>query len=291
MKSNRETRSFVTLALCPAFILFFLFYLLPMIGLFFTSFYKWDSILMGGFAGLANYSKMLRDDVFYTAARNNLSWSLIAICAHIPMALIVALILSRKMRGWKALRTIYFLPHVISVTAFAVIWTQVFNPSFGLVNTTLKAAGLGRFCRNWLFDAHWAWPAIISTWVFHIGFYAVVFLSEIISVPDEIYESAEIDGASPVQKAIFITVPMLRNLIGTCIILDVTGGLKYFEGLYIMTNGAPNFRTETLALYLYQQMQLIHNSYANTLGVALLVFGGLFVLLCAKVFRIGRSDL
>lgn len=291
MKRNREIRSFIILALCPAFILFFFFYLLPMIGLLVTSFYRWDSIRIGGFIGLRNYGKMLGDDVFHTAVRNNLSWSLVAICAHVPMALIVALLLSKKMRGWKVLRTIYFLPHVISVTAFAVIWTQVFNPSFGLVNMALKAVGLGQFCRNWLYDPHWAWPAIISTWVFHIGLFAVVFLSEIISIPDEIYESAEIDGASSIQKALFITVPMLRNLIGTCMILDVTGGLRYFEGLYIMTNGAPNYHTETLALYLYQQMQLIHNSYANALGVALLVFGGLFILLCAKIFQIGRSDL
>ncbi|MGE5581884.1 MAG: carbohydrate ABC transporter permease [Bacillota bacterium] len=290
MKLCLETKTFIFFALLPAFLLFGLFYLIPMAGLFVSSFYQWDSIKMGAFIGNHNYLKMLRDSVFYIAVGNNLSWSLVAIFIHIPLALLVALLLSKKMRGWKVLRTVYFLPHVISVTAFAVIWTSVFNPSYGLVNAFLKAVGQGQLGRNWLYDSQWAWPVIISTWVFHIGLFAVVILSEIMSIPDELCEAAEIDGASGIKQSIFITIPMLRNILGTCVILDVTGGLRYFEGLYIMTNGAPNYHTETLALYLYQQLQLIHNSYANTLGVALLAFGAIFVAVCSKLFRLGRSD-
>lgn len=290
MKKYLEIKSFIILALIPAFFLVALFYFIPMGTLIVTSFYRWDSIGMGGFIGIANYVKMLHDNVFYTAVGNNLSWSLVAIMVHIPLALLVALILSKKVRGWKVLRVIYFLPHVISMTAFAVIWTGVFNPSYGLVNSFLRLMGLGQWSRNWLFDSHWAWPAIIFTWVFHIGLFAVIIFSEIVSIPEELYEAAEIDGATAVKQSIHITLPLLRNILGTCAILDVTGGLRYFEGIFIMTNGAPNFRTETLALYLYQQIQYLHNSYANTLGVALLIIGTVFVSICSKVFRLGKSD-
>ncbi len=289
MKRFSETRTFIMLAMLPAIALFAVFYLLPMGALVVTSFFRWDSIRIGEFIGLQNYARMLNDEVFYIALRNNLSWSLTCAFVHIPLALVVALLLSRKFRGWKILRTIYFLPHVISVTAYAVIWTSVFNPSFGLLNQMLVSLGLEHLCKNWLYDPNWAWPSIIFTWVFHVGLHATILLAEILSHPQEMYEAAQVDGASRFQREIHITVPLLRDMIGTCVVLDIAGGLRYFEGLYIMTNGAPEYRTETLALYLYQQMQLIHNSYANTLGVALLAFGALLVFAVIKVFQVGKS--
>lgn len=289
MKRFSETRTFIMLAMLPAIALFAVFYLLPMGALVVTSFFRWDSIRIGEFIGLQNYARMLNDEVFYIALRNNLSWSLTCAFVHIPLALVVALLLSRKFRGWKILRTIYFLPHVISVTAYAVIWTSVFNPSFGLLNQMLVSLGLEHLCKNWLYDPNWAWPSIIFTWVFHVGLHATILLAEILSHPQDMYEAAQVDGASRFQREIHITVPLLRDMIGTCVVLDIAGGLRYFEGLYIMTNGAPEYRTETLALYLYQQMQLIHNSYANTLGVALLAFGALLVFAVIKVFQVGKS--
>lgn len=291
VRRNRDASLFITLAMIPAIALFTVFYLLPMAGLFVTSLFRWDSIRIGEFIGLANYAKMFRDRVFYIALRNNLTWSLTCAFVHIPLALLVALLLSKKFRGWKILRTVYFFPHVISVTAFAVIWTSVYNPSFGLLNSLLRLMGLERFSRNWLYDPVWAWPAIILTWVFHVGLFATILLAEILSFPEEMYEAAQVDGASRFQQGLYITIPLLRDMLGTCIVLDIAGGLRYFEGLYIMTNGAPDYQTETLALYLYQQMQLIHNSYANTLGVALLGFGAILVLAVVKVFRVGRSEL
>jgi raffinose/stachyose/melibiose transport system permease protein len=290
MKTNREQKWFIVLSLIPAVVLFGIFYILPMLGLIASTFFDWNTIKMGGFIGIGNYVKMFQDHVFYVALQNNLSWSLVAACIHIPLALLVALLLSKKVRGWKVLRTIYFLPHVISVTAFAVIWMNVFNPSFGLINSLLKVMGLTSWCHNWLYDQNLAWPAILLTWVFHVGLYAVIILGEILSIPEELFESAEIDGASGFKQSFHITIPLMRNITGTCVILTVTGGLRYFEGLYIMTNGAPNFRTETLALYLYQKIQLIQYSYANTIGVALLTFGLLFVISGMKLFKIGKSD-
>lgn len=286
---KKQSIIFLTAAIAPAFILFVTFFLLPIGVLIVTSFFKWDSIKIGGFAGLRNYIRMFGSPIFYQALRNNISWSLFSVFVHIPLALLAALILNTRPRGWKIFRTVYFFPHVISITAFAVIFMSVFNPSFGLLNAVLRALGVEKYSKmNWLFNEYWAWKAIISTWIFHIGLFAMIFLAKMAEVPAELYESARIDGASSIKQAWHITIPLLRNIIGMCIILDVTGGLRYFEGLYIMTNGAPNWKTETLALYIYQEIQLIHNSYANTLGVALLALGFLVVLVFGKLFKIGE---
>jgi len=290
VERKREVIFFLIVTVAPAFILFTIFYLLPIVTLIVTSFFKWDSMKIGGFIGFKNYIKMFGDPIFHQALRNNLSWSLCATFLHIPFALGVALILYTRPKGWKIFRTVYFLPHIISITAFAVIFRSVFNPSFGLLNAILGALGIEKYSTmNWFYNEFWAWKVIISTWLFHIGLLTMIFLAKITEIPVELYEAARIDGASSTKQAWYITIPLLRHVIGLCSILTVAGGLRYFEGLYIMTNGAPNWKTEILALYIYQQVTLLHYSYANTLGVALLVIGFLVILMFVKSFRIGEE--
>lgn len=158
-------------------------------------------------------------------------------------------------------------------------------PSYGLLNGILEAVGLEKVGRNWLFDPKTAWPAVICTWLFFIGMYSMIMLAELISIPDEILEAARIDGANRFQIARFIKVPLARLVIGTCMIMTVAGGIKCFDSLYIMTNGAPNYKTETLSLYLYQQYSYANFGYANTIGVFLLVLGIVIVSLVMKVLK------
>ena len=269
----------------PAMLLYFTFYLIPLVTTFVTSFFRWDKILIGEFIGFQNYINLFTDNVFYISLKNIISWILVAVFIHIPFALMVALILSTRFRGWKVLRVIYFIPQIISSVAWAIIFISVFNPNYGLLNGLLKTLGLENQTCNWLFDPVWAWPSIICTWVFFIGMFTLIMLAEIISIPDEIFEAAEIDGANKIQQALYIKVPLIRQTTGTCLILTVSGGIKYFDGLYIMTNGAPNFRTETLSLYLYQQFTYVHFSYANTIGVMLLLLGIIIIRIIMRSFR------
>ncbi len=294
MSGRSDTLRFKLIAILPALFLFCVIYLASIVFMAATSLFKWDSLYIGGFVGIRNYARMFFDRVespiFYRAVLNNLSWSLVAAFVHIPLAVLTAIILASGCRGWKVYRVVLFLPHVISITAFAVIYKQVFNPSFGLLKGLFGLLGVASLRDvNWLFDPGWAWPSIIFTWVFHVGFFAAIVLADVVSIPRELYESAQIDGAGAARRALSITLPLVRNTVGTCLILDITGGLKYFEGLFLMTNGGPNYRTETLALYLYQKLQLLQNSYANTIGVALLVLGLTVVLVANKAFRIGSS--
>lgn len=284
-KSNYKNFRFAILAVVPVLVFYFAFYLIPMGMTIITSFFDWSQIKMGGFAGFDNYEKLFHDSVFWTSVKNILIWIAIAVFIHIPMSLLVALLLSAKMKGWKALRTLYFIPQIISSVAWAAIFMSVYNPSYGLLNGILEAVGLEKVGRNWLFDPKTAWPAVICTWLFFIGMYSMIMLAELISIPDEILEAARIDGANRFQIARFIKVPLARLVIGTCMIMTVAGGIKCFDSLYIMTNGAPNYKTETLSLYLYQQYSYANFGYANTIGVFLLVLGIVIVSLVMKVLK------
>ena len=284
-KSNYKNFRFAILAVVPVLVFYFAFYLIPMGMTIITSFFDWSQIKMGGFAGFDNYEKLFHDSVFWTSVKNILIWIAIAVFIHIPMSLLVALLLSAKMKGWKVLRTLYFIPQIISSVAWAAIFMSVYNPSYGLLNGILEAVGLEKVGRNWLFDPKTAWPAVICTWLFFIGMYSMIMLAELISIPDEIVEAARIDGANRFQIARFIKVPLARLVIGTCMIMTVAGGIKCFDSLYIMTNGAPNYKTETLSLYLYQQYSYANFGYANTIGVFLLVLGIVIVSLVMKVLK------
>ncbi len=284
-KNNYKNFRFAILAVVPVLVFYFAFYLIPMGMTIITSFFDWSQIKMGGFAGFDNYEKLFHDSVFWTSVKNILIWIAIAVFIHIPMSLLVALLLSAKMKGWKVLRTLYFIPQIISSVAWAAIFMSVYNPSYGLLNGILEAVGLEKVGRNWLFDPKTAWPAVICTWLFFIGMYSMIMLAELISIPDEILEAARIDGANRFQIARFIKVPLARLVIGTCMIMTVAGGIKCFDSLYIMTNGAPNYKTETLSLYLYQQYSYANFGYANTIGVFLLVLGIVIVSLVMKVLK------
>lgn len=284
-KSNYKNFRFAILAVVPVLVFYFAFYLIPMGMTIITSFFDWSQIKMGGFAGFDNYEKLFHDSVFWTSVKNILIWIAIAVFIHIPMSLLVALLLSAKMKGWKVLRTLYFIPQIISSVAWAAIFMSVYNPSYGLLNGILETVGLEKVGRNWLFDPKTAWPAVICTWLFFIGMYSMIMLAELISIPDEILEAARIDGANRFQIARFIKVPLARLVIGTCMIMTVAGGIKCFDSLYIMTNGAPNYKTETLSLYLYQQYSYANFGYANTIGVFLLVLGIVIVSLVMKVLK------
>ena len=284
-KANRKNFQFSVMAVIPVLLFYFTFYLIPMGMTIVTSFFDWSEIKIKGFAGFTNYIKLFHDTVFWISVKNILIWIGIAVFIHIPMALLVALLLSSKMCGWKVLRTLYFIPQIISNVAWATIFMSVYNPSYGLLNGILKTVGLGKYAKNWLFDPITAWPAVICTWLFFIGMYSMIMLAELISIPDELIEAAKIDGASRFQIARYIKIPLVRLVIGTCTIMTVAGGIKCFDSLYIMTNGAPNYRTETLSLFLYQQYSYAHFGYANTIGVFLLVMGIVIVSLVMKVLK------
>ena len=165
-----------------------------------------------------------------------------------------------------------------------------YNPRYGLLNQLLSALGFDG-SRDWLFDVDTALPAVAATWVFTAGVVMILVMAEIEAIPAEIYESARVDGASRWQLTRHITLPLLRNVVGVCLILVLLFTLAYFDGVYIMTGGGPADRTLTLSLYAFQEYSNSDWGYANAIGVVLIAArSARRSSLLRRVFRLGERD-
>ncbi len=263
------------LFLLPAVILILVFYFVPFLFLIYTSLTNWSAgdFTNADFIGLDNYVLLVKEAYFWSAIRNTVIWIAVNALIHIPLCLLVAILLSHKPRGWKLFRTVYFFPQVISPFALAMMWMFLLNPSFGPFSALLDFIGLGSLKMNWLGDFRSALPAIMFTWVFNIGFFMIIFLAQIGTIPKEIYESAQMDGANVFQKEWYITVPLLKQTVFVCILLAVTATFKQFELVYQLTNGGPGTTTELLSISMYKRFLENKSALANSIGVIMLLLG------------------
>ena len=278
----------IALSLLPGTLLFATFFLIPLGVLVVTSFAQW-SVFSLQFTGLDNYGRLIHDSVFWKAVTNTFFYAAAAIFVQIPLAVIVAMILSQHIRGWRLFRTILFTPVVISGAAYALIFANVYNARYGLLDRVLGLIGLQG--RDWLFDISTALPAVIGTYVFSIGFFMILVMTEITSIPHDIVEAAEVDGASRLQRQFYIILPLLRHVIGTCILLSLLSTLAFFDIVYIMTSGGPADATVTLTVYAFREYTSDLWGYANTIGIFIVVSGFLVIIAVRRLFHIGEREL
>ena len=286
MKPTKHDKLGILLFLIPGLFLFTLFFIIPVIYVLVTSFTQWNGMTAPVFTGLENYIKIFSDATFRRSVSNNVIWALVAGCVQVPLAMLMALILSKKPRGWKFFRTVYFFPQVVSGIALAMLWQAIYNSEFGLLNGLLKVLGLEQYATNWLGNPDTAFFSVVIYWVFYIGYYMVIMMSEITGIDEAYYEAAEIDGATKIQQDIKITIPLIKNSLLTCVTLAVVLGLRTFEQVYILTNGGPMNRTSVMVLYLYKQMQSSNYGRANAAAMTLIVVGTCTILLIRKLFNL-----
>jgi raffinose/stachyose/melibiose transport system permease protein len=286
MKSKSEKIGII-LFMLPALVLFGLFFIYPVISVILASFTKWNGISAPVFTGLRNYRLLFEDPVFIRSLKNSGIWALAAACIQVPLAAIAALILAAKPRGWKSFRVIYFLPHVISGVAIAMLWSSIYNSEYGLLNKILQMFGKGSLARNWLGNLNTAFPSILIYWLLYMGYYMVIILADINSIPSSYYEAASIDGATAIQSAWYITIPSITPIsLCTCMTLAMVYGLRQFEQVFVLTGGGPANRTSVLVIYLYQQMK--NNAYglSSAAGVVLIVIGSVMILILRKLIAV-----
>ena len=285
MKKSWKDKFGMIIFLAPAVILFIAFFIYPVSFVVTNSFMKWDGMSSPEFVGLQNYFSILGDETFRISIKNNIVWALAGGFIQVPLAILTALLLSKKPRGWKIFRTIYFFPQIISGVALAMMWSAIYNSEYGVLNALLKLIGLESLQRNWLGDLNITFPAIIVYWVFYIGYYMVIILAEISSIPDSYYEAASIDGATRIQQDFYITLPLIKSSIATCITLAMVYGLRQFEQVYMLTNGGPANTTSVIVLYLYKQLQNYKYGIANASGVVLILIGTIVIVSVKKLFN------
>lgn len=278
--------------LLPCLLLFALIYLIPMIMVFGSSFFNWKAGGVFEFVGLDNYiNAFLHDARMMTAIRNTGIWVLLQSVVHVGIGTVIAFMLAKKCRGWKVLRTIYMIPNVISAAALGVIFINVFNPKYGLINSLISQLTGTSFQKNWFFEQNSAFITVTWSWLLYTGMIIIVVLAGLLAIPEDVIEAARIDGATEMQINFRIRLPLIRTVLGTSVILAATSMLREFELIYLTTNGGPGDMTLNLPLYLYKTSMTDNNyGYANMMGVVLIVAGIVTVYAINKIFRMNEAD-
>lgn len=252
-KGSKKT-AFIYLAPAMAVILVFLY--LPIILNFMNSLYKWGAMSTEvTFVGGKYYQQLLGDETIRIALKNNLVFAVMSVACQIGLSLVIAAVLESKfLRKWQSVfRTIYFVPSLLMVTVTGITFKMLYSPSIGLINPLLEKLGVDTSGIDILGNAGSAifGVAAASQWQY-IGYTVVLFIVAMQSISEDIYEAAEIDGANAVQRFFRITVPMMKDTIMINMIIVVTGAVRVYDEVYVMTNGGPGRATQTLATYLYQ---------------------------------------
>ncbi len=263
----------IALFLAPAVILYAAFFVTPMAQAFYYSLFRWRGLSQNKvFVGLGNFHDLFQDPVFWMALKNNLTFLASYLCISIPLALFFAYMLSRKVRGASTYRAVFLFPDIISIVAVAVLWSFVYNMQFGLLNSFLKAVHLGNYTSGWLGEPKTALPAVIATGIWYqLGFYIVLFLAGIQSIPTSFYEAAAIDGANQWQSFRHVTIPLLWEILKLGIIYVIIQTMNVFGLVWVMTEGGPSNHTETMLTYLYRKA-FYQSQYGYGTAVGVIVF-------------------
>jgi len=227
----------------------------PILASLYYSFCNYSALKPPTWVGLANYRHMLKDALLLQSLSNTAVYAVFSVPIGVAVAFALALLLNAKVRGLAVFRTLFYLPSIVPVVASSVLWLWILNPDYGLVNTILRELSGGRIAGpGWMADEHWAKPALIlmSTW--GVGGWVVIFLAGLQGVPKDLYEAAELDGASGWQRVRNVTVPFMSPYIFFTIVMGLIGASQYFTQAYVMTGGQGSPANSTLffAMYLFQ---------------------------------------
>ena len=240
----------------PAVFLLVAFMVVPMIYTVYYSVFQYQVMRPNdiSFIGFANYIKLFDDSDFWLALKNTVYFTIIVVPVQCALALALAMLVSKKFRGVSIFRTMYFSPQLTSMVVISVLWTVLYNsnPNTGLINSIL--AGMGMEPINFLSNPKTAMNAIIfmSAWQ-GAGYQMMIFLAGLQGIPGEQYEAASVDGATPVQRFLYVTLPNLKGTIVYVITITMIQAMKLFTQPYVMTQGGPQNATKTMVYYIYTQ--------------------------------------
>lgn len=267
--ARNQRRLVPYLFIAPNIIVFTVFVFVPTLFAFYISLNEWSLIGSPSFIGLGNYVEMAQDGEFWRSLLNTLVYTAGTVPTSMALGLVVAIGLNRKLPGRALLRSIFFVPVVISLVAVALIASWIFNDDYGVINNTLAALGFGKV--PWLSSPAWAMPSLILTtlWI-RLGFNMVIYLAALQAIPVELYQAAKVDGAASWRLFRHITWPLLGPTTLLLLILNVIYSLHVFDLIYVMTGGGPGSSTTVLVQYIYEAaFQNSEMGYASAVGVVL----------------------
>lgn len=283
---SKKDYMWIYLFMLPSLAIFLIFYMLPIATVVITSFTEWDGFNNPKFIGLENYTKLFSTPAFSESLRNLLGWSVIAATLHVAFGVLVAFVLIKKPFGWKLTRTIFMIPNVISIAAWAMIYKYFFRNDIGMLNTFLRVFNPD-ININWFFEEPYAFWAITFTWLFYAVVITLLVMGDLMAIPEALHDAAKIDGASSWQMTWRLDLPLCRNAIGTGVICSITARIAMYESIYLTTNGAGG--TMNLPMVLVRAIQDSRYGYANVSAVVMIVVGLITLLIVNKAFRMNDS--
>lgn len=274
--------------LLPSIIILTLFSLIPLLASLVISTLNMDIFLKKiSFVGMANYVKIIADDRFWNAMGNTFYFTVVEMPLQVMLALLVAAYVRKNTLFRKFLRSSFFIPAVCSMTAIGILWSMLLDPTLGMYSYLLGVIGVKGV--QFLKDPVLAMPCVILTTVWkNFGLSMVILVAGIQNIPESYYEAAEIDGSSRWGQFINITVPLLVPTLSFCIITNTIDCLKVFDQVYVMTQGGPLYKTETIVQYIYYRGFKIS---PFNLGYASAVAEVLFIMIAVIAYYMYRLSL
>lgn len=270
----------------PTMILIAVFVVVPIFMSVYYSLLDWDGIGKGVFTGLQNYKDLFADERFLNSIKNSLLYAACSLFLQLPFSLLLALVVANVKRGEKFYRTTYFIPVIISSVVIGQLWQKIYNGDYGLLNALLATFGIEG--QDWLGQES---TALVSAFIpnlwQYVGYHMLIMYAGIKSISPDINEAARIDGASRVQTALKVTIPLLKPILQVCVTFSLIGALKIFDLIYVLTGGGPFFSTEVPTIYMYKT---VFDSFKYGYGSAIAIFVIIECLVLTGVIRMFFRD-
>ncbi|GAA0383081.1 carbohydrate ABC transporter permease [Bacillus horti] len=283
MNKVMSNKLYIALYTLPALIFIAVMIYIPLVLTGYYGLMDWDGIGAMRFIGLENYINVIQDGKFWTSAHHSF---LLAIFSTLSLAiyLAISLVLASKIRGADLLRKIYLIPMLLSSVAIAQLWIKIYNPANGVLNNILRAIGIDN-PPVWLGDPNIVLYAIFIPILWqYAGFYILIYFAALKNIPEQIVEAAKIDGASALQIAYKIKLPLIMGVVKVTIVLAIVGSMKYFDLIYVMTGGGPSGASEVMASYMYKMAFSSYNfGYGSAIGFMLLLITLFVTIIIRKI--------
>jgi len=288
-KKNLQKGLAIFLFLLPGLLLFVSILIAPILVSLYRSLFDWNGFSEGTFIGLANYVELFTNGSikFMVSLKNSLILALFSVFIQLPFALLLALILGRKPKGERFFLTVFFMPVLISTVVIGQLWLKIYNPDYGLLNRFLDAVRLGDWKHVWVGDVKTALGSIVVPTIWqYIGYHMLLMYAGVKGVSPDLREAAMIDGATKWQTDRFIVIPIIKPIIRVSVIFAVTGSLKSYDLVRILTDGGPYQSTEVPSTLL-ENMLFLRNRYGmgSTISVMLIALCFAFALLISAAFK------
>lgn len=287
-KKKKQKNIYAKWLLIPALVIYLTFFVIPNLAGMLLGFTDWNVYFFDDirFNGLDNFVRLFGESTFWIALKNTFYFAIVTVVLKNILGFVMALMIQENSKFNAYLRTVIFMPIMISSIVVCIIFVSIYNPSTGILNQFLRFIGLDVLAKEWLVDAKYAMNSIVFMEIWQwSGFNMLIFLSGMKSIPSDYYEAARIDGASRWQEIRLIMIPLMVQSFTITFIFSIISGLKVFSQVYGTTNGGPADATQVMATFLYKSFSIGHYGYSAAVGFVFTILISVFTVIVFALLK------